>query len=313
MTAPTLASAFSEKEGDGRGYSDPFSARPGPGGRVVYDRYPSVTTALKQTSKDGLARWKVQMALKEVIKNPDAFYQRSDHDFMRGFENAADRFRDERAIIGDEVHTFIEHDLKGLDLPEFWDREVLQCIQQWHEFYWSHDVQPWTIRITVDGVERDWIAGVETTVINRTVGYMGTADLIGSIDGVMQVSDAKTSRKTHDEHHMQVAGLVNAEAALVEVPRGTEGAVEFRGERTVKGVKHEIRAWFLEVPLPNIEAASLIHLRPDEGDPLSGKFVPAFQELVESPWDEVPFQFRRFSAFVAAHTAEQDLKKFRRG
>jgi hypothetical protein len=100
MGAPTLSLNYSAKDDDGRAYSDVMNVIGEWGGKPKYQQYPSVTTALKMTSKDGLRQWAVDVALKAVIKNPDAFYQRSDQDFFKGFRYAADRVRDERAQIG---------------------------------------------------------------------------------------------------------------------------------------------------------------------------------------------------------------------
>jgi hypothetical protein len=154
-----------------------------------------------------------------------------------------------------------------------------------------------------------WPAGVEVTVINREVGYCGTADFVGKIDGVDGIGDWKTSRSTQDDHHTQLAALANGEKALIEVPEGTEGAVLFQGQRTVDNVKHDIRAWFIERDLPPIDAAWIGQFRPDEVDPLIDRFIPRYQKLHHLDLVDFPDRFDEFSGYVQAYNAQQRRKR----
>lgn len=297
MTAPTLASYYSESEDDGRFYADPFRViKPGTEKTFPkYETHPSVTTLLKMEAKD-MSWWKVQMALKEVLKSPDQFFQRSDQDFLRHYQGAADRFRDDRAAIGTAVHEVIEAELTGSwEIPDVYDPEVAQCVDQWHRFLNEHEVKP---------------LYVETTVINRTLGYMGTADFVGWIDGEFGVGDVKTSRSTHESHHVQLSGLAKGEVLAVQVPQETEGAFEFVKERTVKGEKRLERAWFLEVEMPESAALWLIHLRPDERDPLTGKYVPAFQKLIPSEIEKLDLRFEVLKGYRQTWGAVKALEAY---
>lgn len=233
------------------------------------------------------------MALREVIKNPDAFFQRSDIDFLRHYENAADRFRDDRAAIGTNVHEILEAELTNAwEIPEIYDPEVAQCIDQWHIMMSEHEFKPL------------W---VETTLVNEETGYMGTADYVGWVDGVLACVDFKTSRKIHEENHLQLSALTNATHALIPVAEGTPGAVYYEKDRSVNGEKRKESAWFVKEEMPKIESKLLFHLRPDEVDPLLGTFVPAFNDIVESPMEHDDLLFRKFQGLTMAWHAGNEL------
>lgn len=76
----------------------------------------------------------------------------------------------------------------------------------------------------------------EVTVWNRTVGYAGTFDWIASIGGRVTLGDTKTGKRVYGEVALQLAALKHAEFILH--PDGTEE------------------------PLPAIELAGVLHLRP---------------------------------------------------
>jgi len=289
VSAPLLASYFNEKDGDGRFYRHPFTGQTAP----------SVTTINSMVNKDGLSQWKVDMALKEVMKNPDGFYTRSDADFFKGFRYAADRFRDDRAAIGSAVHNVIEAELTNAwEIPEIYHHEVAQCIDQWHLFLSQHEVKP---------------LYVETTLWHPDLPLAGTADLIGWIDGAWGLWDVKTSRKTHHENHLQLAMLANCPEILVQVPEGAADAAYFEKERTVNGAKVTESGWFVsrEWPQP-IEAAGFIHLRPDETDPMTDKHIPAFNNLVLADLTEFDLLWDEARGHHASYTAVKALEARRK-
>ena len=97
-------------------------------------------------------------------------------------------------------------------------------------------------------------------------GYGGTLDLILEIDGVTYLTDVKTSRAVRDTHIAQLAAYGAASMAVVEVPEGTEGAVEYKG------------SWFADKTLPGFQKYAIIQIRPDDYDS-KGNLIPAFCKM----------------------------------
>lgn len=264
---PKLASYWNDKDGDGRTYRHPFTGQTAP----------SVTTVLKMVNKDGLKQWYADMTLRHVMQNPDLFYQRSDQDFYRGARYAATNYRDERAEVGTDIHLIVEAELTNQwEVPQAWDKDVIECVDLWHAFLSEHEVIPWA---------------VETTLWNHDWPIAGTADLIGWIDGRFGVYDLKSARGVHYENIMQLAMLKNSTEVLREVPEGTDGAVLFEKDQTINGVKHKISGWFVSEELPEIDTVGIIHIHQTETDPLTDKHVEGFQRLLLPPFGTIDVEF----------------------
>ena len=88
------------------------------------------------------------------------------------------------------------------------------------------------------------------------------------------LTDVKTSRAVRDTHIAQLAAYGAASMAVVEVPEGTEGAVEYKG------------SWFADKTLPGFQKYAIVQIRPDDYDP-KGNLIPAFCKLHVLSQDEI--------------------------
>lgn len=250
----------------------------------------SVTTVLKMEAKDALSQWAADMTAHRAATQTDMMLTRSVSDAVNGIRYWWKSFRDDRASVGTAVHEWIEADQRGLwDYPEVWDKEVAQCVEQYGLFRTQHTVEPLMVEVTL------W---------SEKYGYAGTVDFIGLIDGVMWLVDNKTSRNLWESHEYQIAALENADFALVQVEEGTPDALRY--ENPKKDV-----TWWLKTDIPKIEKRGFLHLRPDETHPLTGKFTPAFWNLVEMHEDDVAPAFHTFLGFKQAWDGVSGLKALR--
>lgn len=280
MSAPKLSLYYSDRQDDGRAYRNPF------GGEDV----PSVTTVLKLTNKEALVQWAANLTANFAATQTDMILTRTVQDATRGLAYHWKNFRDERAEVGTAVHEYIQADLEGeWLLPELWDKEVAQCVEQYLAFRTEHTVEPYF---------------VETTLWSEKYGYAGTADFIGLIDGEMWSLDNKTSKSTWPEHEYQIAALENCDYALVEVPEGTPESVEYVNPKKES-------SWWLKTEIPKIERRGFLHLRPDYFDPIRQKFTPAFHNLVEVHPDDIAPLFHTFLGYRQAWDGIAGVKALR--
>lgn len=282
MSAPKLSLYYSDRSDDGRAYRAPQE--------LGLPDAPSVTTVLKLESKDNLVQWAADMTALRAAESVDSLLTRSVRDGANSLRYWHTNFRDDRAAIGTAVHEYIESDLnESWTMPEVWDREVAECIEQYHLFRSAHVIEPYF---------------VETTLWSEKYNYAGTADFIGDIDGVLWSLDVKSSRNLWPGHEYQISALENCDFALVEVPEDTDGALKYVNP------KKEI-SWWAKMPLPKIEKRGFLHLRPDEWHPMTGKFTPAYWELVEVPGDDIEPLFKTFMGYRSAWDGIAELKRSR--
>jgi len=289
MTAPKLASYYSEKQDDGRYYKNPFTG----------DTASSVTTILKQEAKDNLIQWSADRVAQFFAENPDFALTRTKEQAFQQTRFKANEFRDERAEIGTAVHEWVEADLNGgWDYPELWDDEVRQCAEQWRLFTTEHKVSP---------------TMVEVTVWNEEEEYAGTLDLFTYVDGVLWLLDVKTSKNLWDGHEYQLAALERAEYALVETTEDDPEASE-KFPVTDWVTKKKVPSWWKKVALPKPEKRGFIHIRPEYTDPMTGVVTPAYWDLVEVPEGDIDSLFETFVAYnsvVKAKSKTAALRKSR--
>lgn len=133
--------------------------------------------------------------------------------------------RDAAAGLGTLIHEHIEARITGRPAPETTPEQAVA-------------IAPYLAAFDRFAVEHRpaWLE-VEATVFNLTCGYAGTLDAIGVLDGLTVLLDIKTGRAVHPEVALQLAAYAHA---------------EFIG--TPDGRQH---------PLPDIDAAAVLHLRPE--------------------------------------------------
>lgn len=109
---------------------------------------------------------------------------------------------------------------------------------------------------------------VEAAVVNYSVGYAGTLDLVVDMAGERWLLDIKTGKRVYGETALQLAAYANAESYVV-----AEG---------------------LEAPMPSVDRLGVIHVT-DSG-----------YELRAVPHDELIFRQFRYAAAVARATKDLD-------
>ena len=242
----------------GSGYTNPIT-----GEKVI-----GVTTALKSVHRDGITQWAVDQTVMYLIANLDMVKQRSDEQIFKlgrfiHSRGTPAKF-DNPEIDVNNYHDFVLNDLA----------ELGTSIHEWVEEYVTDGFPPDLIRdeqVQMAEAFLDWLDQHEVKVIatEMTVfgdGYGGTLDAILEVDGVRFCVDWKTSRNVQDTHIAQLAAYGAASMALVEVPEGTEGAVEYKG------------SWFVDKTLPGFQKYAIIQIRPNDYDS-KGNFLPAFCKM----------------------------------
>jgi hypothetical protein len=164
--------------------------------------WPGVTTVTDVLDKPALVRWKVEQVALAALENAERLVD--DRDSGRGEAavkylttgNTAARDR------GSRIHQALEHVLRrATNVPvDDRDQPAVNGARLWLN---EHHVKP---------------LEVEAFLINETVGYGGTCDLIAEIDGEVWLLDWKTSKsvawpsgQVYDEMRLQLAAYSRAE------------------------------------------------------------------------------------------------------
>lgn len=242
MTKPVLSLYYSEKEGDGRRYRHPLT-----GEYLV-----SVTTVLKEEAKESLIGWAVSLTLKWCIENWMSLGQMSDEKALNRGRYRWKDVRDERAEVGDGVHSTIEAMHTGSwDYPQL-DPEQQRIMEQFADLNTVHKIEPVYTELTV------WQKGM----------YAGTLDGIWIIDGELCLIDVKTSKSHWPAHDYQLSALANAETALVPLVANPDP----------KNPEH-----WEEIDNPGhiskIDAVKIIHLREDKWAIIDVPHIPENYEI----------------------------------
>lgn len=213
MTSPKQAIATDR----GRYYTDPNPAYDGA-------LYPSVTNVLSNIAKPAL----VPAAAKEVAEHAMATLPalvRASRDpeaakaALRELKSRAEVVWGLAADRGTQIHVLAEAHLLGLPLPEV-DVDIRTYFEQYLKFLADYGVNP----------DSD-VHASEASVVNRTVGYAGTMDILMWLrtdrdpGRTLWLIDAKTSAKSarhtlYSEYPLQLAALRHAETMWL--PNGLE-------------------------------------------------------------------------------------------
>ena len=242
----------------GSGYWNPIT-----GEKVI-----GVTTALGALDKPGLKQWVADQTAFYAVANADRLVTRGEEQgfnmlrwyHTRGKSEMFDNpefdlnhyhtgILDDAAELGTSVHEWIEEYLTDGFPPDLVRDEQVQMVEAFLDWLGQHDVT---------------VIATEMTVFGD--GYGGTMDLIAEVDGVRYQIDIKTARAVRDTHIAQLAAYGAASMALVEVPEGTEGAVEYKG------------SWWVDKTLPAFQKYAVLQVRPDDYDS-SGDLIPAFCKM----------------------------------
>jgi len=204
MTTPALAEHL---KGRGRHY------------RTAEDELvPSVTNVLSVLGKgEALTRWAAKMVAERAMTMKHSLARMDDNDIVDTLKSAPFNRSKRAADRGTDIHAYLEARLNRLEPEEL-----------------SADAEPY--KAAAD----DWFdyigasfEDVQTEVTLFNPRYAGTTDLIGTLDGRINIVDFKTSKAIYDEAALQLSALAGcytqADGAtvpwrdetgfMVEVPR----------------------------------------------------------------------------------------------
>jgi hypothetical protein len=208
----------------------PVLAQTSDQGHRVYEwqgqAFPSVTAILSGgIPKPALPRWAAKQAARYAVANADRLAGLPAEVAVGEIKRAPWAARDGRADLGSAVHALVEARITGRPAPELpgeVEREAAGYLAGFERFC-DHWRPAWST--------------CEATVFNLWHGYAGTLDSIAVLDGgVVTLLDVKTGAGVYPEAGLQLAAYA----------RG-----EFIGTSDGR-----------ELPLPEIEAAAVLHLRP---------------------------------------------------
>lgn len=147
--------------------------------------------------------------------------------------------RDERASVGDGVHSYVEAEHRGLwEFPEL-NEEQEEIVEQFHWLKTQHEIVPVETELTV------WYPG----------RYAGTLDGLWWIDGKLYLIDVKTSKNHYPDHDWQLAALATAPLALRSLVEHPDPKKKNHWEE-VDNPAH----------LSKIDGVAVIHLRADKAE-----------------------------------------------
>lgn len=206
----------------------PILASTGKHGHRIYTwagrEFPSVTAVIKGgVPAPFLAPWAAKAAAEFAVANLDRLALLPAGQAVREVKQAPWAARDRAAGLGDLVHAAVEAYATGQPRPEL-PAEATPFLAGFDRFLADH-----TPRFVC----------CEATVYSRRFGYAGTLDAVCELPAGGQVTllDVKTGKRVYPEAALQLAAY--AAADFIGSPDGTQQ------------------------PLPPIEAAAVLHLRPD--------------------------------------------------
>jgi hypothetical protein len=202
-------------------------------------RYPSVTTVIDSAlAKPALTRWYANRAAARAAENLAELSRRvrlDGVDQAAAWVAAAPREASQSAAVkGSDLHDLAERHARGEPVPDDLDADVKAMLAHYETFL--VDWQPRVLH-------------TEMTVLNRSLGYGGTADAVMELPGfagLPLVCDYKTGRTgPYPEWAVQLAAYAHGEAVLERVKAG--------------------RPTVRELPMPHVDPsrALILRVRPD--------------------------------------------------
>jgi hypothetical protein len=188
MTTPALAEHV---RGKGRHYRTPED-----------ELVPSVTNVIGILDKPALPRWAAKMVAERAMHMKHSLSGMSDNEVVDVLKGAPWSKSSRAADRGTDIHAYLEARLNGLEPEEL-----------------SEDAEPY--RAAAD----DWFDSVgasfedvRTEVTLFHPNYAGTTDLIGTLDGRINIVDFKTSKAIYDEAALQLSALAGCYTDAQGVP-----------------------------------------------------------------------------------------------
>lgn len=178
MSAPELSRPV---RGKGRHYEYP------PTGDLLI----SVTNAQSALSMPALPRWAAIEVAKVAYKMRHALPEMDEAEAVDILRNSPWSKTNRAQDRGTSIHEALEKATKGITVPL--TGEAAQYVTGIQMFMAEHELEVWH---------------TEVTVFHKELGYAGTADVIGLLDGVPVMLDYKTgTKKLYDDISLQLSAL----------------------------------------------------------------------------------------------------------
>jgi len=219
------------------------------------ERFPSVTTIIKQLDKPALPRW----ASRSVAEYVAAYCERVTEEKLLWPEikahlsnvdkikNVPWDYAEQRRDLGSNLHDLAERYVGGSVIdPRVFGSDIRPYVESFLKF--QEEFGP------------EYLA-MECGVFNRTHNYAGTLDCIVSLPKfgpVLWVGDYKVSKDTWPEHRLQLAALAHAE--FIGLADGTEIEMP-KVERGFNLLIGDAGYRLMEWPIGDHEFDAFLHLR----------------------------------------------------
>ena len=211
-----------------------------------------VTSAINQLSKPFLQYWASKLVAEEAVNNLGAVFNLVQNENEAAAIDFLKRAPTRSSGAAAETGTIVHGLVEQLNKGE-----SLGLVHP--------DYAPWIERYNkfLDEFQPEFLE-VETTAWSDTHGYAGTLDAIAKIDNQIVILDLKTGKGVYDSVALQLTAYSQADFLLD--PDGTER------------------------PLPELDGAAVLHLRPDNYDlipvRIGDDIFEVFLALVRlSKWD----------------------------
>lgn len=232
-------------------------------------KYASVTSLTGLLPKN-LTWWAANLAADTYVQNRDDIAAMSDEDAYEFLRRAHDRVKNTAADLGSEVHRFVEAMNLGKPTPT-WPLPVRARMTHFARFI--EDFQP-----RIEAAETK-VYHRNDRATNRRLGvgglYAGTLDMLAEIDGELAVIDIKTGKSVWPEAALQINAYAYADFLVADpFHPGAKQITPKRGKRWYEwhGPKED------EIPMPDVQAGYILHLRDDGYDLVP---VPIRDDLYE--------------------------------
>jgi hypothetical protein len=195
VTSPPLAI---EQADGSRAYVHPLTG----------EKVPSVTTIISAgIPRPLLVGWAARKAAEHAVANWSSLAELPPGERLEQIRYAHERFAQEKADIGNEVHNLIDCWGSGRPLAAT-PKEISGYVNSFIDFMLD---------------KRPKFLFNEVTLWSREHEYAGTADFIAEIDGKVCLGDCKTGRRVYDEVGLQLSALRHAD--FIISPDGEEAGM----------------------------------------------------------------------------------------
>lgn len=202
-------------------------------------------------------------------------------DYVR---RAHDRIKSKAADLGTEIHAYVEAINLGKPVPVF----PLQAKARMRHFAdFVDQVAPRIEAAETKVYHRGDRGGASARCL-----YAGTLDMLAEIDGRMAVVDVKTGKEVYEEAALQINAYAYADFLVADPHHpGAQQITPKRGKRWYEW--HGPAAD--EIPMPDVQAGYVLHLRDDGWD------------LVEVPITDALYE--TFLSLFSVDRWEREIKK----